>query len=591
MNLKASGVEPGQRRLNGLQTTGREYRSLSEVEFNTKRTNDVAISMRDGTKLLADLFQPDAGGRRFPALLSASPYPRQIQDFGVPLGLLEAGASDFFVPRGYAHLIVNLRGTGGSEGTWTFMDQQERDDLFDLVEWAAAQPWCDGNVGMLGISYFAMTQLTAAVTQPPHLKAIFPVAATDDPYDATWHNGLLSSGFISAWLPAIGIMAARDPQMWRKEFFTIVKDLFSLPQVHKRMEHVNGEAITAVLKKFMKGHYSEEPFGRFWQEMCVEHPTHDAFWDERDQNARLGSVNIPVYLGCDWDNVPMHLLSTFKAWRALAHNSNVRVALLPPGSLTWPWECLHYEALAWYDHWLKGRDTGIMEGAPIRYTVPESDGWRTSAKWPPAESKLTAFALRADGLLSEAEGAAGSRTYIYLPADSGRPKNANPPELPQSLVWETAPMSENFDFAGDIELQLDATKTAFDTGWIAVLFDVPPAGEPFPISAGWLRASLSRVDEGKSKPGAPVLNCRTFIAVPVGERVVYRMPIVPNARRIAVKHRLRLVLASADEGHKDLALLGFNHTVVREASVNTIYSTSRLILPVLGQQKADLRQI
>jgi uncharacterized protein len=68
--------------------------------------------------------------------------------------------------------------------------------------------------------------------------------------------------------------------------------------------------------------------------MCVEHPTHDAFWDERDQNARLGRVNIPVYLGCDWDNVSMHLPSTFTAWHALAHNPNVRVALLSPSSLT-----------------------------------------------------------------------------------------------------------------------------------------------------------------------------------------------------------------------------------------------------------------
>jgi uncharacterized protein len=110
MNIKASGVEPGQRQLNGLQTTGREYRSLSKPEFDIKRTNDVAIGMRDGTKLLSDLFQPDAEGR-FPALLSVSPYPRQIQDFGVPLGLLEAGTSNFFVPRGYVQRIVNLRGT------------------------------------------------------------------------------------------------------------------------------------------------------------------------------------------------------------------------------------------------------------------------------------------------------------------------------------------------------------------------------------------------------------------------------------------------------------------------------------------------
>lgn len=87
----------------------------------------------------------------------------------------------------------------------------------------------------------------------------------------------------------------------------------------------------------------------------------------------------------------MHLGSTFTAWRRLAHNPNVRVAMLPPGSLTWPWEAMHYEVLAWYDHWLKGRDTGITDGPAIRYVVPEAEGWRTSAEWPPPESKLTAF--------------------------------------------------------------------------------------------------------------------------------------------------------------------------------------------------------
>jgi predicted acyl esterase len=296
MRTKAAGTDPGQRQLNGPQTTGREYRSLSKVEFDIKRTNDVAISMRDGTKLIGDLFQPDVEGR-FPALLAVSPYPRQFQDFGIPLGMIEAGASDFFVPRGYVHLIVNLRGTGGSEGVWTFQDEQERDDLFDLVEWAAAQPWCDGNVGMLGISYFAMTQLAAAVTQPPHLKAIFPLALTDDPYDAAWHNGLLSSGFISAWIPAIGVLAGRAPQMWRSDFFKIVKEVFTTPIVHKRLEHINGEAVTVVLKKFMHAHYKEEPYGRLWQQVAIEHPTHDAFWDERDTNARLGNVSISAANG------------------------------------------------------------------------------------------------------------------------------------------------------------------------------------------------------------------------------------------------------------------------------------------------------
>ena len=128
-----AGTEPGQRLLNGVQTTGRDYRNLSQPEFTTRRTNNVGIAVRDGTVLLADLFRPDAEGR-FPVLLSFSAYPRQIQNVGAPLGFIEAGASDFFVPRGYVHVIANARGTGGSGGTWTLLDGREREDIYDLIE-------------------------------------------------------------------------------------------------------------------------------------------------------------------------------------------------------------------------------------------------------------------------------------------------------------------------------------------------------------------------------------------------------------------------------------------------------------------------
>ena len=121
MSVEASGTGHGGRRLNGVQTSGRTYRNLSSPDFAMRRTDNVGIAMRDGAVLLADLFQPEAEGR-FPALLSFSPYPRQLQDVGAPLGFIEAGASDYFVPRGYVHLIVNARGTSGSEGTWGFFD-------------------------------------------------------------------------------------------------------------------------------------------------------------------------------------------------------------------------------------------------------------------------------------------------------------------------------------------------------------------------------------------------------------------------------------------------------------------------------------
>jgi putative CocE/NonD family hydrolase len=257
------------------------------------------------------------------------------------------------------------------------------------------------------------------------------------------------------------------------------------------------------------------------------------------------------------------------------------MAMVSPGGFTWPWESMHYEVLAWYDHWLKGRDTGILDGPPIRYQIPGSDGWRISGSWPPPEAVLTSFALRADGQLGAEEGESGSRSYLYLPADSGRPSNANPPELPASLTWDTPPLPADLLFAGNIELALEAEITAADTGWIAVLYDVPPSGDPAPITAGWLRASFSEVDAATSVLGAPVVPCRTTIAIPRGARVTYRIPVVPNARRLPAGHRLRLVIASADEDGKWPTVLGFTHVAVREASRNTVFSTSRLWLPVL----------
>lgn len=100
---KVAGVDPGQRHLNGPQTTGREYRNLSEPVHAMCCDQDTAVAMRDGVELMADVHRPDSEGR-FPALIAASPYPRQIQDLGAPMGFIEAGASDFWVPRGYVHV-------------------------------------------------------------------------------------------------------------------------------------------------------------------------------------------------------------------------------------------------------------------------------------------------------------------------------------------------------------------------------------------------------------------------------------------------------------------------------------------------------
>lgn len=564
--------------LNGPQTTGREYRNLSAPEHGIRHDINVAVPVRDGVSLMADVHRPDASGR-FPALIAASPYPRQIQDLGAPMGFIEAGVTDYWVPRGYGHVIANVRGTGGSGGTFGFFDAQERQDMYDLVEWAAAQPWCDGTVGMIGISYFAMTQLEAAVERPPHLKAIFPVAATADLYEAATHHGLVSSSFITPFLSMVGLTAARSDGFWRSRPLGLARKVLQTPPLHRKFATMNGEASLTMMRQLLKLPHDPHPWDDLWLDVAVKHPTRDEWWDDRDLTPLLKNIDIPVYLGCDWENVPLHLPSTFIAWKALAHNPNVRMGLLDKYGMTWPWESLHTEALAWFDHWLKGRDTGITDGDPIRYALPGAEEWHTSATWPPAATHRE-LALRADGLLDDDEGEPGTRDYMVLGAGLNR-AGASSIDPPAILTWTGNPLDADLDVVGAIEVRLIAAATAADTAWIVTLQDVTPDGEITEVTAGWLRATLREVAQDASTPGDPVLPCRTATAVPIGEDVEYRIPLVPNARRFAKGHRIQLMITSDDQNPDVPAIMNFRHASVGTSSLNTVRSSSRLLLPVL----------
>ena len=564
--------------LNGPQTTGRDYRNLSEPEHRTQHDLNIAAPMRDGIELLADVHRPAADGRH-PALIAASPYPRQIQDLGAPMGFIEAGDTDFWVSRGYVHVIANVRGTCGSGGTFGFFDAQERRDMYDLVEWAAAQPWCGGNVGMIGISYFAMTQLEAAVERPPHLQAIFPLAVTADLFEAASHHGLASSSFLTPFLSMMGLTSDRSDEFWRSLPLQLARKVLHLPPLHRKFGTMNGEAAVTTLRQMLKLPHDPHPWDDLWLDTMVKHPVRDDWWDERNLVPLLKNVDIPVYLGCDWENVPLHLPSTFIAWKALAHNPNVRMGMLDQYGLTWPWESLHVEALAWYDHWLKGRDTGILDGNPVRYALPGAAGWHESASWPPAGTHRE-FAMRADGTLDEDEGQPGTRDYMMLGTGTGRVKSSAI-DPPASLVWNSAALQKDLDVVGEVELRLVASATAADTAWIATLQDVGPDGEVTDVTAGWLRAGLREFDEAASSPGSPVLSCRNPVAVPIGQDVEYRIPLVPNARRFARGHRIRLVLASDDQNPDVPAIMNFRHASVGTSSLNTVRSSSRLLMSVL----------
>jgi len=433
---------------------------------------------------------------------------------------------------------------------------------------------------MVGISYFAMTQMEAAVERPPHLKAIMPIAGTFDLYDSATHHGLTSSSFITPFLSMIGMTSGHTNKLWRNKLVEAVGGLLKTPAVHKQFATANGEAAMTGLKVLLKLHHDPHPWDDLWRSICVEHPLRYAWWDDRNLLPLLHKVDIPGYFGCDWQNVPLHLPSTLPAFRGLVNSAHVRCAMLGEHGLAWPWESLHDEALAWFDDWLKGRDTGILDGPRLRYVLPGANGWHAADSWPPPGVTPKAMALRADGSLADDEGPSGSRTLMALGGGLGRVQ-ASETDPPSHLTWTSAVLGSEFDVVGDVEVQLEAISTASDTGWIVLLQHVDDAGTVTEVTAGYLRASLREVDEAKSRIGSPELPCRTFQAVPIGEPVLYRIPLVANARRFKAGDRLRLFVSSDDQSPDSPAIMGFRHASVGTSCLNKIKSSSRLILPVL----------
>ena len=179
----------------------------------------------------------------------------------------------------------------------------------------------------------------------------------------------------------------------------------------------------------------------------------------------------------------------------MKNSPHIQVALLGDYGLAWPWESLHVEALAWFDQWLKDRDTGVLEGPPIRYVVEGDPTWRTYETWPPPEARYRDYALGADGVLG-GDGGPASRRMMVLGTGMGRAR-ASEADPPDTLLWDTPPLAQDLDVAGGIELRLDAGCSAPDVAWILCLQDVDPAGKVTDITQGFAR-SLPRTSADES---------------------------------------------------------------------------------------------
>src|SRR5262249_46124047 len=404
----------------------------SEPRYASITDYEARIPMRDGIRLAADVIRPAAAELKFQALVTTSVYTRQLQRSVVALGQNEAGISEFWVPRGYAHVIVDVRGSNDSEGSYDLFGAQEQQDLYDAIEWVAAQPWCDGNVGMSGVSYMGRTQLFAAEQQPPSLKAIFPYDASCDFYrDACFHGGIDFTTPWTAFVMNLNMTSGRNPNVER------LKEKLEIMYSHK-------------------------------------YPFDGPFYQERSAWPRLDRIRIPAYFGCGWYMNELHLKGAFDGYRGTGQIPK-RMMIGPRPWPLRPWAGYHYEMLRWYDHWLKGMDTRGVEGRPIQLYIHGDDTWRAEHEWPLQRTEWRELYLGGPaggraGTLEESAGAEQTRRIEFDPASAdayhGEPR----------LTYRTEPLQKALELTGPLALHLHASSTATDTDWLGFIMDEGPDG-------------------------------------------------------------------------------------------------------------------
>lgn len=469
----------------------------------------VAVPMRDGVKLYADVYRPRREGR-FPTLITRTPYGVQRD------GMHEAVIR--FAQHGYAVVVQDTRGRYESEGAWDPF-RNEANDGFDTVEWAAGQAWSNGKAGMHGGSYLGHVQWQAATMAPPHLATIFPVLASTSIYHNTFfHGGAFKLALAFGWGAVRMPNRIMNPQYWHSEGYA--------PQELKYDQIVWTLPLTEL---DLASSGQRVGFFRDW----LKHQSYDSYWKAISDEERLGKVRVPTYsLGGWFDLLVGGTINGFKGVRA---NGATAAAREGAKLIIGPWghgptrkygdidfgptamRDLFDLELRWNDRHLKGMQNGIDREAPVELFVMGVNKWAHFADWPVPGTRFTPLYLtsggqanssRGDGRLEFAVPAAGKDGYEYdprnpVPSVGGNdccgapfpagPRDQRPVEARQDvLVYSTGILKEAVTIAGPVEMRLFAATDGRDTDFVAKLVDVFPDGSAINLAEGILRARFHK---------------------------------------------------------------------------------------------------
>ncbi|MEY2448126.1 MAG: uncharacterized protein QOH79_1602 [Acidimicrobiaceae bacterium] len=525
--------------------------------------HDTRIVMSDGVALVGDVDLPPGEGP-FPVILQLTPYGRLTY-------------TTAYVANGFAHVNVDVRGTGRSAGVNCITCAREQDDVVEVIDWVARQPWSTGNVGMIGGSYSAFLQLLAAAKQPPALKAIVPRAAWSDPYRDGWYqNGLFNQSVVAAFSgfqPAAGATGiSTDP--------ALLLSLVNRPQNPTPLE------------------------------LALAHPFDDDFYKERAIYNKYDRIKVPALFVGGWFD--MFTAGTVRNFNGVA-SVDKRLIMGPwthrrAGGLAEtfpePYPDVYWPGpdpiLQWYEHYVAGIDNGVEREPRVQSYDIGTSQWTASDRWPLSGSSLVDLHLSGEAsgsIESLHDGALAARatrdpvsltpdSYLY-DATSGvaqATSNDNAVFLTpfhrfdqridemRSITYTTAALEAPIELAGPIELDAWASTTAADADIVVRMSDVGPDGTSLLLTSGFVRLSQRTVDTRRSKPGQPWLRNDERAAVPQATPVHVRVPIDPVDTTLAAGHRLRISISSADVAvHQPLAAPSINTILHDRGHPSTLF--------------------
>jgi predicted acyl esterase len=550
---------------------------------------NLRVPMRDGVELAADAYQ-GVDEKPRPALVALSPYGKELQALALTMppqrrpspmwdGCIEAGDIARVVGEGYVHVIGDLRGSGASEGehigNYNAGGVSLGQDAYDFIEWVAAQPWCDGNVGMIGISYFGSMQVLAAAERPPHLKAIFVSGGHYDFYETTYHGGIM-------WfMPRAAREGRGGDSGWA---FT---------------DRVKSRMLETCTREFVAERVAErlaDPDVAAWPNLVhtLHYPTnHEAWFDiitnelygewyeERNPVALAPNIDIPVYLQLDQGR-GWTLDGTIELYHRLKGPKKLDIGPYPPMQSR-PFIEEHDKMFRWYDHWIKGIDNGVMDEPPVRVFVEGSREVVTADQWPPKEVDYRPLYLRPRGKLSTAPEPMATE---YAAPDGFYQAPLTVTDKVEILSWSTAVFEEPTEMIGTGAAHIFAEIDQPDTNFILRLWDAAPDGTRQLISTGYLKASHRELDRERTTVGSPIHPHTRAVPVEPGRIEEYVLRLYPFAASFTPGHRLVAELSNNEplvDEHNSLLPPDAFHLPVGRPVTHKIYRDathpSRLVLP------------